>query len=357
MSNCKETSEEFVFAVSDAALVGLEGKIVKKGAYIAIVIGLCAVLTGAGALILMGYRSPEANTAIYEEENETAVVTIDTEENVPNEEIAADMIEEAVDDTGETELDADLQEETEQETDADLQEETEGYIVEEAEIDAYLADSVLIGDSIVLGYRNYCTKSEEEALKSIKFLVAGNFSAHNAFWEVSSKSVHPLYQGEQRPVWESVSLVGAKNVFICLGLNDLNIDDKTCECYQQLISNILELSPEVSINIISMTYTLKDQGVGKLNNDEIRIYNEELQKMAAGNGWGFVNIAPLLADEEGNLKTEYCSDGFLHQTPAAYEVWTQALRQYAEKVLGGETPAEIEISLNEEDEVETNEKE
>ena len=352
MSNYYETSEEFVFAVSDTALVGLEGKNVKKGAYIAIVSGLCAVLTGAGALILMGYQSAGtdteemADTAVYEEENETAVVTIDTEENVPNEEIAADMIEEAVDDTGETEQDADLQEGTEQETDVDLQEETEGYVVEEAEIDAYLADSVLIGDSIVLGYRNYCTKSEDEVLKYIRFLVAGNFSAHNAFWEVSSKSVHPLYQGEQRPVWESVSLVGAKNVFICLGLNDLNIDDKTCECYQQLISNILELSPEVSINIISMTYTLKDQGVGKLNNDEIRVYNEQLQKMAAENGWGFVNIAPLLADEEGNLKDEYCSDGFLHQNPEAYKIWTQALRQYVGKMLGGEAPAEIEIFLD-----------
>ena len=363
-----KTSEEFVFAVSNTALVGLEGKIVKKGAYIAIVSGLCAVLTCAGALIIIEHQSvgtdteEMADTAIYEERKEVAsVINIDTAVNVPNVETAVDMIETAVDDTVETEqeTDADVQEETEQETDVDLQEEAEGYVVEEAEIDAYLADSVLIGDSIVLGYRNYCTKSEEEALKSIRFLVAGNFSAHNALWEVSSKSVHPLYQGEQRPVWESVSLVGAKNVFISLGLNDLNIDDKTCECYRQVIDNILELSPEVSINIISMTYTLKDQGVGKLNNDEIRIYNEQLQKMAAENGWGFMNIAPLLADEEGNLKAEYCSDGFLHQTPAAYEIWTQALRQYAEKVLGGETPAEIEISLNEEaeNEDETNEKE
>lgn len=325
----------------------------KKSAYIAIVSGLCVAFTGAGALIMMGYKSVVADaeemtdTAVYKGENETII--IDVEENVPNEEAAEDMIEEANDDIEEANDDI---EETEQEPDADLREENEAeaeYVVEDAEIDAYLADSVIIGDSIVLGYRNYCTRSEDEMLKSIKFLAAGNFSAHNALWEVSSKSVHPLYQGEQRPVWESVSLMGAKNIFICFGLNDLNIDDKTCECYQQVISNILELSPEVNINIISMTYTLKDQGVGKLNNDEIRIYNEQLQKMAAENGWGFVNVAPLLADEEGNLKAEYCSDGFLHQTPAAYKVWTQALHQYVEKMLGGETPAEIEISLENED--------
>ncbi len=236
----------------------------KKGAYIAIVSGLCIAFTGAGALILTGYQSigtdteETAGTAVYEEEN--AAVIIDAKGNVLNEEAAADMIEEANDDI----------EETEPETDADLQEGTDGeeaaaeYVVEEADIDAFLKDSVIIGDSIVLGYRNYCAKSEDEVLKSIKFLAAGNFSAHNAFWEVSSKSVHPLYQGEQHPVWESVSLMGAKNIFICLGLNDLNIDDKTCEYYQQLISNILELCPEASINIISMTYTLKDQGIGKL---------------------------------------------------------------------------------------------
>ena len=318
----------------------------KKGAYIAIIGSLCVAFTGAGALLMLGYKSVVADaeeiadTAVYEGENGT--ITIDTEENVPNEEAAENMIEEANEDI----------EETKQETDADLQEEDEaaaGYAVEDAEIDAYLADSVIIGDSIVLGYRNYCTKSEDEMLKSIKFLAAGNFSAHNALWEVSSKSVHPLYQGEQRPVWESVSLMGAKNIFICLGLNDLNIDDKTCECYQQVVSNILELSPDVNINIISMTYTLKDQGIGKLNNDEIRIYNEQLQKMAAENGWGFVNISPLLSDGEGNLKDEYCSDGFLHQNPEAYKIWTQVLRQYVGKILGGETPAEVEISLENED--------
>ena len=107
-------------------------------------------------MLMLGYKSVVADaeeiadTAVYEGENGT--ITIDTEENVPNEEAAENMIEEANEDI----------EETKQETDADLQEEDEaaaGYAVEDAEIDAYLADSVIIGDSIVLGYRNYCTKS------------------------------------------------------------------------------------------------------------------------------------------------------------------------------------------------------
>lgn len=203
----------------------------------------------------------------------------------------------------------------------------------EPEVAAYLADSVIIGDSVVLGYRNYCRKSQDETLKAIQFLAAGSFSAHNAMWPVSDKSVHPLYQGQQRPIWESVSMMGAGNVFICFGLNDLNIDDKTCEYYQQVLEKILESSPEVQIHIISMTYTLKDQGKGRLNNDEIRIYNGKLQEMAVLNGWGYVDIASLLADEEGNLAPEYCSDGFLHQNPAAYQIWSDELKRYVREWL------------------------
>lgn len=199
---------------------------------------------------------------------------------------------------------------------------------EDAVINSYLADSVIIGDSIVLGYRNYCMKSGNEVLKGIKFLAAGSFSAHNALWPVSSESVHPLYQGAQRPVWESVAMMGAKNVFICFGLNDLNIDDDTVECYRQVIDNIVAASPEANIHIISMTYTLKDKGVGKLNNDNIRDYNSLLAAMAEENGWGFVDLATPLADEEGNLKPEYCSDNFVHQTAKAYDIWTETLHDY-----------------------------
>lgn len=199
---------------------------------------------------------------------------------------------------------------------------------EDTEINSYLADSVIIGDSIALGYRNYCMKSGNDVLKGIKFLAAGSFSAHNALWPVSSESVHPLYQGKQYPVWESVAMMGVQNVFICFGLNDLNIDDDTCECYRQVIDNILVSAPDVNIHIISMTYTLKDKGVGKLNNDNIRDYNSRLAEMAEENGWGFVDLATPLSDEEGNLKPEYCSDNFVHQTSKAYGIWTDVLHRY-----------------------------
>ena len=51
--------------------------------------------------------------------------------------------------------------------------------------------------------------------------------------------------------------------------------------------------------------------------------------MALQNGWGFVDVAEALADENGDLAAEYCSDGFAHQNPEAYDVWVSVLRKYA----------------------------
>ena len=93
----------------------------------------------------------------------------------------------------------------------------------------------------------------------MNFLAAGSFSANNALWDVGEESVHPVYQGEQRQIWDSISMMGSKKVFIMLGMNDLNITglEGSCEIYQELIGKIKESNPDVEIHIMSMTYILK----------------------------------------------------------------------------------------------------
>lgn len=59
-----------------------------------------------------------------------------------------------------------------------------------------------------------------------------------------------------------------------------------------------------------------------------------LQEMAGRNGLGYVNVADALADSNGDLAAEYCSDEFAHQNPAAYDVWVSVLRNYAKTELG-----------------------
>jgi lysophospholipase L1-like esterase len=203
------------------------------------------------------------------------------------------------------------------------------------QISGFYSNTVLVGDSVMVGFRNYCARSSDPVMKQLKFLAAGSLSLHNAFWDVSSRSVHPLYMGAQRQVWESVQLMGAQRVFLFFGINDMCYGvEPTLPLYLQLVSKIKEYSPAAEITIISATYTKKDRGKGLLNNANIAAFNSNMQMLAAKNGWGFIDIATPLSDGAGNLLPAYCSDNYLHQTNSAYEVWRLAMYGYARKRLG-----------------------
>ena len=224
--------------------------------------------------------------------------------------------------------------------------------VTEEEIDAYFDGSVFVGDSVMLGFRNYAMRRQDTFLNRIKFLAAGSLSVHNALWPVSSKSVHPVYQGEKRLLWDSLSMMEAKRIFLFFGLNDLDAGgvDGSCEKYQELIAKIHEALPDAEIHLMSMTYTLAGKGKGRLNNDNIRLFNEKLRGMASENGWGYVELAAPLSDANGDLAPQFCSDFYVHQTEAAYDVWTGVLREYAKSQLNGTSAYPVTASSQKETE-------
>ena len=200
---------------------------------------------------------------------------------------------------------------------------------QQAQIEAFYANTVLAGDSVLLGFRNYC-RSGDPVMKGLNFLAAGSLSLHNAFWPVSKKSVHPLYQGEQHPVWESVQMIAPDRVFLFFGINDMvyGVDDSV-ETYKELIAKIREVRPEAKIYILSATYMLEGTEKKNLNNTNLAQFNERMAVEAAQNGWGFVDLAGPTSDGRGYLHPAYCTDGFLHQNKAAYRVWERVLKDYA----------------------------
>ena len=220
---------------------------------------------------------------------------------------------------------------------AGAQEQTLPVAATEEEIDAFFDGSVFVGDSVMMGFRNYAVGRRNTYLGRMQFLASGSFSVHNALWPVGGKSVHPIFQGQQRPVWESLGMLQAKKVFLFFGLNDMNMGtlQDTCACYAQVIANIKANCPDAQIHVISMTYTLRGKGKGNLQNDNIRMFNELLKQMALENGWGFMDLATPLSDANGDLAPAYCSDNYVHQTTAAYDVWSLVLREYARSQIEG----------------------
>ena len=126
-------------------------------------------------------------------------------------------------------------------------------------------------------------------------------------------------------------MMGAKKVFLFFGLNDIGMEgvDGACENYLTVIKKIREVNPDVSIYVLSTTNMLTGSEKGKLNNENIRLLNEKMKEHCEAGIAEYIDITSFLVGEDGGLKEELCSDNYVHQTYAAYEIWTKVLRGYA----------------------------
>ena len=206
-----------------------------------------------------------------------------------------------------------------------------GYVQESGYASAsYFDDAVFVGDSVSLKLSYYCASSA--ALGNAKFLTSGSLGSGNALWDISDESVHPTYQGVKTKVEDAIADMGAKKVYIMLGMNDIGLYgiEDTLVNYQTLISLILQQSPNAQIYVQSMTPMLASSNVmgSGLNNDKIAQYNSRLLDLCEANNWYFVDVASVMYADDGFLKYEYCSDPDsmgIHFTSAGCVAWVDYL--------------------------------
>ncbi len=210
-----------------------------------------------------------------------------------------------------------------------------GAVPESAPVDgSYFDDAVFIGDSVSLKLAYY--EAAVNKLGGAQFLTAGSLGSGNALWAVSSKSVHPTYQGVKMRLEESVPLTGAKKLYIMLGMNDIAVYgiNGAVNNMATLIEGILANVPDMEVFIQSMTPIGATSNVASkngLNNTNIRRYNEALLVMAQSKGWHFVDVASVMYDSNGYLREDYCSDNYdmaLHFSNAGCEAWIAYLKTH-----------------------------
>ena len=210
------------------------------------------------------------------------------------------------------------------------------YVTDQISTDAYVSkyyeNAVFCGDSIIVGLKNYAMKHSDSFFSKAQYLSAGSYSLRYAIKENNPENLHPMYKGQKRVLWESISMIKPERVFLFFGLNDLNISglQGAVDNYVILADKLKENNPDLEIHVISMTGTLEGTGKKNLSNTKIREFNELLKDKAMEQGWGYIDLESVMADKNGNLKKEYCSDDFVHHSRSAYDqAWTNTFRDYA----------------------------
>lgn len=136
-------------------------------------------------------------------------------------------------------------------------------------------------------------------------------------------------------------------ILVMVGINDLIRgleDQEILTNYRQIISYLRRKHPQAEIVIQSIlphgaegtTWEGKEKLLA-IPNSRIRKLNQELNNIATKKGARYLNLHPLFTDQQGNLRSNFTTDG-LHLSPPGYLVWRTALQMYTNQQLTPQLP-------------------
>ena len=194
-------------------------------------------------------------------------------------------------------------------------------------VDAFLAQSAFIGNSVGEGLTMYNNAKGKVPLGNATMLTRVSYSFYS---DAGGNTKYlPRFNGVPMRAADAVKACGAQYVFICMGTNDL-VGSSSCqgayEKYVQYVNGILAANPTVTVFIESCTPTRPGSNV---NNEKITQFNAYMQSFCdtLPNAY-YVDIATPLKDGSGYLASNLSSDGSVHLTNKAYEIWANTVRAY-----------------------------
>lgn len=187
---------------------------------------------------------------------------------------------------------------------------------------SYFRDALFIGDSRTVGLREYSTVSQAD------YYAATGLTVYKA---LESRFVTLDGSNDKLTIEEALNQRQYGKIYIMLGINELGTGtaDSFIDKYTQIIDRIRELQPEAVIFIqgIMKVTTEYSELSDYIHNEDIDERNERLSLLADGQQVIYLDINPLLCDENGGLHEVYTSDG-VHLKAEFVFVWVDFLKKY-----------------------------
>ena len=192
--------------------------------------------------------------------------------------------------------------------------------------DEYINNIIFAGDSMALYYF-----SNEQ------------ISSNNLWYQMSvtpeTAINSPIYINNvdtEKSFIENFKIYKPNMVIMTLGTNSVAYmtPEYFYEKYYDFVKELLEASPNTKLIIQSIPPVDErfDGNMNGINNDKINKFNYYIGKMCEELNIKFLNSAPVLKNENGSCKKEYCleSDG-IHMTKLGQEVLIQFARTHMNK--------------------------
>lgn len=208
-------------------------------------------------------------------------------------------------------------------TTAVVQKEPFGPVPEsEAVENTYFEDAVFLGDSRTEGFHLY------SGLKTGTYLYAVGATVESVF----TKKAWPAEGKEKVPLLDALADLECGKIYLMLGINELGWSKKETfhDQYAKVIDRIREDHPDTEIILQSiLPVSAKQDAKGSyVNNERIGVYNEVIRALAEEKECALVDVAEVLAGEDGCLPPKLNFDG-VHLNPAGCKIWLDYLRTHS----------------------------
>ncbi len=190
--------------------------------------------------------------------------------------------------------------------------------------DDYFSDAVFIGDS-----------------RTDAMFLYGDLEEIATFYASTGLTIHTLFEsdivevpGQKKKVTieEALQQNSFGKIYLMVGINEMGRGtvESFIEKYEEVVTRLRELQPDAIIYIQGiMKVTAKRSGQGDyIHNEGIELRNTELEKLADNRQVFYLDVNPLICDENGGMIEEYTFDG-VHLKARYIQIWKDYLKEHA----------------------------
>ena len=190
--------------------------------------------------------------------------------------------------------------------------------------DDYFADAVFIGDSRTVGLFEYGGLEEITT-----FYASKGLTVYKMF---DSPIVSVPGQRDKITIEEALQSGSFAKIYLMIGINEMGTGtvDSFMEKYQEVVAHLQELQPDAIIYlqaIIRVTAERSAKG-DYIHNEGIQERNDRIARLADNKKIFFLDVNPLICDENGGMIPEYTFDG-VHLKAKYIEIWKDYLKSHA----------------------------
>ena len=191
--------------------------------------------------------------------------------------------------------------------------------------ETWFADALFIGDSRTVGMAEY------GGLDDATFYASTGLTIYKLF----TAEIVPVEGSKQKiTIEEALSQRQFAKIYLMIGINEMGTGtvETFMDKYTEVVARLQELQPDAVIYLQAIIRVSSERNAkgDYINNEGIDLRNEEIAKLADNEKIFYLDVNPVICDEDGGLEKSYTFDG-VHLMAKYISIWKEFLMEHAVK--------------------------